>query len=275
MNSKPFVRGLNLCQGHRRFLSILRGKHITDYITDIPNYPVIEPLLVPSEKPFIDIPKIISRPINPIEDYYTDFKSPIIYNQDQIEGIRLAASIAAHCIRLAPEILQPGSTTLELNDTIHQEILFKGGYPSILGFKNFPKSISTSVNNVACHGIPDNRPLENGDIVSVDVNVFKDGFHGVCGTSIIVGHSKKDPLVRYLNTVSEELLYRGISACKGNGLLLDIGAEISKFARKRHIKVIPILTGHGIGEYLHCAPDVYHATNNYYGKMEPGMHLTY
>ena len=79
----------------------------------------------------------------------------------------------------------------------------------MLGFKKFPKSISTSVNNVACHGVPDERPLENGDIVSVDVNVYKNGFHGVCGSTYVIGDAKNNPMVRYLRSVAEECLFKG------------------------------------------------------------------
>ena len=79
----------------------------------------------------------------------------------------------------------------------------------MLGFNGFPKSISTSVNNVACHGLPDERPLEDGDIVSVDVTVYKNGFHGVCTATYVIGNAKNNPLVRYLRSVAEECLYKG------------------------------------------------------------------
>ena len=140
----------------------------------------------------------------------------------------------------------------------------------MLGFNNFPKSISTSVNNVACHGLPDERPLENGDIISIDVTVYKNGFHGVCGSTFVVGNVKNNPIVRYLRSVAEECLYKGISACRPGSMFIDIGADIGKFARKRHIKVIPTLTGHGIGKYFHCQPDIFHVMNNYPGVMKPG-----
>ena len=158
-------------------------------------------------------------------------------------------------------MLRPGITTSHLNDVIHEEIISNGAYPSVLGFKNFPKSISCSVNNVACHGVPDDRPLEEGDIVSFDVTVFKDGFHGVCGSTVVVGDQKNDdPIGRFLRSVAEESVFRGIAACQPGKLVLDIGADISKFCRKRHVKAIPNLTGHGIGTYFHCAPDVYHVS---------------
>ena len=275
MNSRTIFNGLKLCHSHKRSYSILR-KHITEFGIETSNYTVIDPVLGTNfEKTDFakDIPKQISRPKYVLGMDEPLPYLPIVYDKDQIHRIRVAASIAAHCVRLAPDILQPGSTTLQLNDALHQEILSKGAYPSILGFRKFPKSISTSVNNVACHGIPDDRPLEVGDLVSVDVNVFKDGFHGVCGTTVIVGQLDADPLTRYLRSVAEELLFKGISACKGGGFMLDIGAEISKFCRKRHVKVIPTLTGHGVGEYLHTAPDVYHVTNDYFGQLRPGTYI--
>ena len=269
MNSTLILNGLKLCHAHKRLFSVFQ-KHISEFGIEPPPFTVINPVLLDIEESKINIPDDISIPkfIQENEDQY--FHKPNIYDKDEIEGTRLAASIANRCVRLAPEILQPGSTTLKLNDVLHQEILSKGAYPSILGFQNFPKSISTNVNNIACHGIPDDRPLEDGDIVSVDVNVFKDGFHGICGSSIIVGQCQNDPLVRYIKTVSEELLFRGISACKGGGLFLDIGAEISKFSRKRHVKVLPELSGHGIGKYLHETPEIFHVINDYPGLLKPG-----
>merc|ERR1719468_66159 len=161
-----------------------------------------------------------------------------------------------------------------LNDLLHQEIVSRNAYPSVLGFKQFPKAISTSVNNVACHGVPDNRPLEHGDIVSVDVTVYKDGFHGVCGRTFVIGKVTNNPIVRYLKSAAEECMFRGIAACLPGSRLIDIGAEIGKFSKKRNIKVIPTLNGHGIGKYFHCYPDVYHVLNNYPGKLKPGMVLT-
>ena len=88
-------------------------------------------------------------------------------------------------------------------------LFWRNAYPSVLGFNNFPKSISTSVNNVACHGLPDDRPLENGDIISIDVTVYKNGFHGVCGSTYVIGNVKNNPIVRYLRSVAEECLYKG------------------------------------------------------------------
>ena len=252
-----------------RSLSLFR-RHIKAFGYKTPPFSIIKPVLANSFEKVAqgssqDLPDYVN---GPDEDPPEDF---IIYDSDQIEKIRKASKLAAHCARIAPEVLRPGITTSHLNDVIHDEILSNGAYPSVLGFKKFPKSISCSVNNVACHGVPDDRPLEEGDIVSFDVTVFKDGFHGVCGSTFVIGDNKNDdPIGRFLRSVAEESVFRGIAACQPGKLVLDIGADISKFCRKRHVKAIPSLTGHGIGHYFHCAPDVYHVMNNFPGVLKPG-----
>lgn len=263
-----------------RSLSMFR-KHIKDFNIDTQNYAIIDPVLATKISPD-NLSRITKQNIHPDyilkslqedhEEDKLDENNMIIHDNDEIESIRESCSIASHCLRLAPDLLKPGSTTLQLNEALHQEIISRNAYPSVLGYKNFPKSISTSVNNVACHGIPDDRPLESGDIISVDVNVYKDGFHGVSGSTFIVGDSRHNPLVRYLRSVAQECLFRGISVCRPGTLIMDIGAEIDKFARRRHINIIPSLIGNGIGRYFHSHPEIYHVLNNYPGQMKPGKH---
>lgn len=266
------------CQQTRSFS--LFGRNINDFGLEKPPYSVINPLLASkNDATLTELINELSKKGTKIPSYvHGENENPppdtITYNAEDVSRIRAAAKLAAHCVRIAPDILRPGTTTNQLNDELHKEIVSKGGYPSVLGYKNFPKAVSTSVNNVACHGIPDDRPVEPGDLVSLDVTVFKDGFHGVCGSTILVESSKCDPIARYLRSVAEECLFRGISACRPGCLLIDIGAGIGKFARQRYIKVIPPLTGHGIGQYFHSSPDVYHVMNNYPGTMTPGTHTT-
>jgi len=259
------------------------SRNIKDFSLETPAFSVIQPVLATNyEKQNISselLTKEIKSQSVPSyvygEDENSDVEKDIItYSNDDIEAISQASQIAAHCVKISRDLLQPGTTTLSLNNVLHDEIISKDAYPSVLGFKGFPKSISTSVNNVACHGLPDKRPLENGDIVSVDVTVYKNGFHGVCGATYVIGNAKNNPIVRYLRSVAEECLYKGISACRPGSMIIDIGADIGKFARKRHIKVIPTLTGHGIGKYFHSKPDIFHVMNNYPGTMIPGMVLT-
>ena len=270
MNSKQILKVSKKFYKQYRSLSLFR-RHIKEFGFKTPPYNIINPVLTTSfeQQTFGHKSKTVPDYVysqsdeNPPEEF-------IYYTNEEIEKIREASKIAAHCVRIAPEILRPGVTTNHLNNILHEEITSKSGYPSVLGFKNFPKSIATSVNNVACHGVPDDRPLENGDIVSFDVTVYKDGFHGVCGSTLVIGEAQEDPVGRFLRSVAEECVFRGISACQPGRLVLDIGAEVAKFSRKRHVKVIPTLTGHGIGRYFHCAPDVYHVMNNFPGQLRPG-----
>ena len=253
------------------------SKSLKDFAMEKPPYTIIDPVLTTSYERH----KISSKTHNILKSNVPSYvygpdeePSPfdvLIYQRHEIEAIRVSSAIAARCVRIAADFLQPGTTTSSLNDLLHQEIVSRNAYPSVLGFKQFPKAISTSVNNVACHGVPDNRPLEHGDIVSVDVTVYKDGFHGVCGRTFVIGKVTNNPIVRYLKSAAEECMFRGIAACLPGSRLIDIGAEIGKFSKKRNIKVIPTLNGHGIGKYFHCYPDVYHVLNNYPGKLKPGM----
>jgi methionyl aminopeptidase len=262
-----------------RHLSLFR-RYIKDFGIESPAYTVINPILATNlKKSSLDVrdfPVKIQVP-NYVFNEQDDQEVPppdqfVINTKEDIIKIRHASSIAAHCVRLAYEILQPGTSTLHLNDILHKEILSKAAYPSILGYKDFPYSISTSVNNVAAHGLPDDRLLEHGDLVSLDVTVYANGVHGLCGSTFLIGdNTKDDPIARHLKSVAQECLHCGISACRPGGTLIDIGAAISKQARKRHLNVIPNLTGHGIGTFFHCPPDVYNVLNNYPGSLLPGI----
>ena len=268
MSSKLTLKLSKQLYTQYRSLSLFR-RHIKEFGYQIPPYSIIKPVLANTYEKVVqgtskDLPDYVN---GPDEDPPEGF---IIYDSEQVAKIRQASKLAAHCVRIAPEVLRSGISTSHLNDVIHEEIIQNGAYPSVLGFRNFPKSISCSVNNVACHGVPDDRPLEDGDIVSFDVTVYKDGYHGVCGSTFVIGEAAKDPIGRFLRSVAEESVFRGIQACQPGKLVLDIGAEISKFCRKRHVKAIPNLTGHGIGKYFHCAPDVYHVMNNFPGVLKPG-----
>ncbi len=264
-----------------RFMSFFR-KDLQKFKIESKPFEVIQPVLASEDedsaaKAQSSIAKSVLPPyINNSEFQYDRYlDSEILYTNDQIESIREPSAIAAKCVRMCPDILRPGSTTSDLNDILHQEIVSQNAYPSLLGFRHYPKSICTSVNNVACHGIPDHRLLKDGDLLSVAITVYKNGYHGVCGSTFIVGDSKGNNLPRYLRSVAEECLYRGISACRPGALLLDIGAEIGKLARKRHVNVMARLNGHGVGQCVQTYPDVYHVMNNYPGILKPGMFLLF
>ncbi|TRY75501.1 hypothetical protein TCAL_00541 [Tigriopus californicus] len=195
---------------------------------------------------------------------------------EEVCGIRRSAQLARRMLGLAQDLAQPGITTEAIDTQVREAVIREGAYPSTLNFQGFPKSLSTSVNNVACHGVPDDRALRSGDLVTVDMVVYYRGFHGDVSRTFMVGRDEAwhDPTGRHLMTVARECLYAGISAC-GPGLpLRRIGQVIGQLAKRRGLGVIPTLCGHGIGRDFHCPPDIYHVPNNYPGLMKPGMVFT-
>lgn len=245
--------------------------------------PTLPPLYVPDVvqpgqvTPMIDlstwpdhIPTPDSHPTELPEFQFT------LNTPEELQGIRQSAQLARRMLDLAQRLAQPGISTAEIDEKIRTAVMEAGAYPSILNFQGFPKSLSTSVNNVACHGVPDDRVLRSGDLITVDMVVFYRGFHGDVARTFVVGRDEEwyDPTGRHLITVARECLFAGISAC-GPGLpFRRIGQVIGQLAKRRGLNVIPNLCGHGIGRDFHCPPDIYHVANNYPGLMKPGMVFT-
>lgn len=149
-----------------------------------------------------------------------------------------------------------GITTDEIDSFVHENIIAAKAYPSPLRYAGFPKSICTSVNNVACHGIPDDRPLQDGDIVNVDVTVFLNGFHGDCSKTFLVGNVDERGI--YLVKKTEECLLGCISLCKPNEDFNKIGNYVHAFCKEFGLNSIPAFIGHGIGSYFHGPPEILH-----------------
>ncbi|GIY84737.1 methionine aminopeptidase 1D, mitochondrial [Caerostris extrusa] len=168
--------------------------------------------------------------------------------------------------------IKVGVTTDELDTIAHNACISFGAYPSPLNYKGFPKSICTSVNNVACHGIPDNRKLKDGDIISVDISVFYKGFHGDCASTFFVGST--DDKAKKLVEVTALCLQEAINICHHEQYFCTIGKTISKLARNQGFSVVPAFTGHGIGSSFHCQPEILHFDNEERGQMLKGMIFT-
>jgi len=171
-----------------------------------------------------------------------------------------AAGVAARRVldRLAAEV-RPGVTTDHLDAVAHDAYLAEGGYPSTLGYRGYPKSLCTSVNEVVAHGIPDDRPLQAGDIVNCDVTIFLDGVHGDCSRTFCVGGvGAVDPDTVDLVRTTESALRAGIDAVRPGGRVRDIGRAIQRVARDAGYGIVRELVGHGIGEQFHGAPHVHH-----------------
>jgi methionyl aminopeptidase len=154
------------------------------------------------------------------------------------------------------DAVRVGMTTDELDRICHEACIARGGYPSPLHYKGFPKSLCTSVNDVICHGIPDDRVLEDGDIVNCDVTIYLHGVHGDTNATFLVGDV--DDEGRRLVQVTKEAMWRGIDAVKPGARLNEIGRAIQEHAEGAGFSVVRSFVGHGVGEEFHTAPAVPH-----------------
>jgi methionyl aminopeptidase len=222
-------------------------------------------LSVPSS---IARPEYVGKP-SPAEWTGSHIKSP-----DQIEKIRTAGKIAAEAIALVGANARAGVTTDELDRLAHEYIVSQGAYPSTLGYRGFPKSCCTSINEVICHGIPDDTILQDGDIMNVDITAFKDGFHGDSNATFLIGDVTKN--VADLVERTREALERAIAVVMPGRPINVIGRTIESYAKRFNYGVVRDFTGHGIGEAFHSGLVSPHfdAAPNYSNTMEVGMVFT-
>jgi len=226
---------------------------------------VSKPLTVPQA---IIRPEYVGKPA-PAEWTGGHIKTP-----EQIEKIRAAGEIAARAIVLVGENAKPGITTDELDKIAHEYIISQGAYPSTLGYRGFPKSCCTSLNEVICHGIPDDTALQEGDILNVDITAYKDGFHGDSNFTFLIGDVAQE--VTDLVSRTKESLERAIAVVLPGRPINVIGRTIESFAKRFNYGVVRDFTGHGIGEAFHSGLVVPHfdAAPNYSNTMEVGMVFT-
>jgi len=199
-------------------------------------------------------------------------ESPI-RTPDVIERMRRAGREAAQVLQLVSEAVAPGVTTDQLDAICHDETIRRGAYPSPLNYGGFPKSLCTSVNEVICHGIPDDRALLDGDIVNLDVTIFLDGVHGDTNATFPVGQID-DESARLIR-VTRECLDRGIDSVKPGRPISDIGRAIQIHAENEGYGVVRAFVGHGIAEQFHTDLQIPH----YFDQrattiIEPGMTFT-
>jgi methionyl aminopeptidase len=200
-------------------------------------------------------------------------REPMVKSPELLDRMRVAGRVAAEVLAVTGAAVSPGVTTDELDAIAHQACIERGAYPSPLNYRGFPKSICTSINEVICHGIPDDRPLEDGDIVNLDVTVFIDGVHGDTNATYCVG-LVEEPSQRLVE-VTRECLERGIAAVRPGRPISDIGAAIEAHAGSHRLGVVRTFVGHGIGTHFHTEPNVPHYfTAAASTVMEPGMTFT-
>jgi len=196
-----------------------------------------------------------------------------ILNEQEQESMRTVCRLAREVLDLTAAAIRPGITTDELDAICHAAIIERDAYPSPLNYKGYPKSLCTSVNEVICHGIPDQRPLKEGDIINLDVTLFYKGFHGDLNATYPVGTISEDS-VKLIRTTRHSL-DEAIKLCKPGALFRDLGKTIEPIARANGCAVIRQYCGHGIHELFHCDPNVPHyAKNKAIGTMKPGMTFT-
>jgi methionyl aminopeptidase len=190
-----------------------------------------------------------------------------------IGRIRVAGQIAAQALREVGRHVAPGVTTDELDRLGHEFLVAHGAYPSTLGYKGFPKSLCTSVNEVVCHGIPDSTQLRDGDIVNIDITAFVDGVHGDTDATFLVGEVAEED--RLLVERTEEALRRAIAAVRPGRPINVIGRVIESYARRFDYGVVREFTGHGIGTAFHSGLVIPHYDDPQADRLiEEGMTFT-
>lgn len=194
---------------------------------------------------------------------------------EDLEQMRIAGRLAAEVLQVVAPYVKPGVTTAELDRICHDHIVnVQKATPANVGYKGFPATVCTSVNNVICHGIPsEGKVLKDGDILNIDVTVIKNGWHGDTSRMYYVG--TPSVMSRRLVETTREAMFRGIRAVKPGATLGDVGHAIQQLAESERFSVVREYCGHGIGKVYHDEPQVLH-----YGRpgegvvLKPGMTFT-
>jgi methionyl aminopeptidase len=222
----------------------------------------------------LDVPAAIVRPEYVGKNSPSEWTGGHVKNPEQVEKIRAAGKLAAQAIELAGSQITPGISTNELDVIVHEFLVSNGAYPSTLGYRGFPKSCCTSVNEIICHGIPDDLEIREGDIVNIDVTAYLDGFHGDSNVTFKVGQVSEE--VSLLVDRTKEALDRAIASVMPGRAINVIGRTIESFAKRFNYGVVRDFTGHGIGEAFHSGLVIphYDAAPHYSNIMEVGMVFT-
>ncbi|MBI1349856.1 MAG: type I methionyl aminopeptidase [Actinomycetales bacterium] len=207
------------------------------------------PLTPGTVGPLRQVPAGIARPEYVGKPAPTPYTGPERKDADTISAMRIAGRVAADALIEVGRAIQPGVTTDELDRIGHEFLCDHGAYPSTLGYRGYPKSLCTSLNEVICHGIPDSTRLEDGDICNIDITAFIGGVHGDTNATFLVGDVEED--ARLLVERTHEAMMRGIKAVAPGRPLSVIGRVIESYARRFGYGVVRDFTGHGIGTSFH------------------------
>lgn len=198
---------------------------------------------------------------------------PPIHGAEAFESMRRAGRLVAECLDLLVEHLRPGVTTEFLDKLALEFTLDHGALPATLFYRGYTKAICTSVNHVVCHGIPNDRPLREGDVLNIDCTVILDGWHGDSSRMFFVGEVPRR--AARLCDITYEALMRGVHAVRPGGATNDIGAAIQSFAETERCSVVRDFCGHGLGRVFHDAPTILHYVEPSYNvALKPGMLFT-
>lgn len=224
--------------------------------------------------PTRSVPSSIVRPEYVGKSAPAKFTGSDVKTPEQIDKIRAAGRIAAQAIRLVGEACKPGVTTDELDRIGHEFVVAQGAYPSTLGYRGFPKSLCSSINEVICHGIPDDTVLKDGDIINIDITAFKDGFHGDSNVTFQVGEVASE--VQQLVERTHEAMMRGINAALPGRSVNIIGRAIETYAKRFNYGVVRDFTGHGVGEAFHSGLVIphYDSAPHFDDEIKVGMVFT-
>ncbi|MFW0796334.1 type I methionyl aminopeptidase [Gordonia sp. CPCC 205515] len=219
------------------------------------------------------VPDSIDRPEYAWKATANEGHEPWVQTPETIEKVRIAGKIAANALHEAGRAVASGVTTDELDRIAHEYMIDHGAYPSTLGYKSFPKSCCTSLNEIICHGIPDSTVISDGDIVNIDVTAYIDGVHGDTNATFLAGNVSQEAadLVERTRIATE----RAIKAVKPGRELNVVGRVIESYANRFGYNVVRDFTGHGIGETFHNGLVVLHYDEpNVDTVLEPGMVFT-
>ncbi len=195
------------------------------------------------------------------------------HKPEDFDGMRKAGQLSARALDMLVDHVKPGVTTQELDDLVREFYLDHGAAPATIFYRGYTKSSCTSINHVVCHGIPNKKPLREGDIVNIDVTCVLDGWHGDTSRMFGVGEVKRK--ASRLVEVTYEAMMRGIEMVKPGNTFGDIGAAIQEYAESQRYSVVRDFCGHGLGRLFHDAPNVLHFGEYGTGPViEEGMFFT-
>jgi methionyl aminopeptidase len=230
----------------------------------------IQPYPISAER---SVPRQIQRPPYVGQPGPAPYRGSDVQSCETIDKMRVASKIAAQAMQAAADVIKPGVTTDQIDQAGHQFLIDHDAYPSTLGYRGFPKSLCTSVNEVICHGIPDSRPLDDGDIVKIDLTAYVKGVHGDNCATFYCGDV--DEQSRLLTERTHEAMMRGIQAIKPGRQVNVIGRVIEKYAARFGYSSVRDYTGHGVHEWFHSGLVIPHYDEPRYDTViQPGMTFT-